>query len=447
MRTAHVARSRANRRARSRVSSRGDPGEQGFTIVELLVTLLVVAIVLPLAFGLIRNLLQQSQNVGDTIAGVQQDQTAGEALLQYLHGTTVILPGSNATTLDASILAGVGSTATPYTATLQASLTNSASPNGDATFTTTLTPQGGTGHSIGTYYAVNSSSVFTYYYNDSTSTTTSTSTSTSTSLPAGLAATSTPTNAQLSEIVAVGVSVTFLAGPHVPTEGYQAVHPTTFQTTIYLQNATGAPAPTSSTVVKFTGGNQVGSSITATATVSPVPDGGGISFSVELSGSAVSVCTSQVPVSTTTGTATCTFTPSTVGTYDFTASFSGTGHFQPSASGATPLVILAGAASTTTSVAATASRVAGQNYDSISMTATISPVPDGGSVTFTITQVGCASCTWTSSGQVPLSGPKAGIVTSNLTNFKRSKTFSITAAYSGDANYNPSTATTSVATP
>ena len=57
------------------------------------------------------------------MTGVQQDQTAGQALMQYLHAAIVILPGSNATTLNASILAGVNSSGTAQTATLQAVLT------------------------------------------------------------------------------------------------------------------------------------------------------------------------------------------------------------------------------------------------------------------------------------------------------------------------------------
>ena len=75
--------------------------DDGFTIVETIITLAIVSIIIGLVLGFVTNLFQQSINVRDTMAGVQQDQTAGEGLLQYLHGAIVILPGSNATTLDA----------------------------------------------------------------------------------------------------------------------------------------------------------------------------------------------------------------------------------------------------------------------------------------------------------------------------------------------------------
>lgn len=430
-------------------ASRRDPRrDDGFSLVELLVTLLIIAVVIPLAFGLIKNLVQQSQNVHDTVTGIQQDQTAGEALLQYLHGASVILPGSGPTTLNANILAGVNSSATPYTSTLQATLTNSASPNDDATFTTTLTPSGGTATNVGTYDAVNSSAVFTYYYNTSTSTSTSTttsSTSTTTSV-SGLSSTSTPTTAELSEIVAVGVSVTFLAGPHVPTEGFQAVHPTTFQTTVYLQNAAGAPAPASSTVVTFSGGTQAGTSVTVTATVAPVPDGGTATFTVDLGGSPAGYCTSVFAVSTTTGTATCTFIPTSAGTYEVTAAFSGTGHFQPSTSAATPLDILPPAASTTTTVNTPSATV---NYfgggDTMTVSATVSPTPDAGTVAFTINQQGncSSSCTKTGSAPVVTSGAGAGTATWSGINVLSGTTYSVSATYAGDSNYLASSGTLS----
>lgn len=304
--------------------------DEGFSLVELAVTLLIVAIVIPLAFGLIKNLLQQSQNVHDTIAGLQQDQTAGESLLQYLHGTIVILPGSNATALNASILAGVDpTTQTPQTATLAAVLTNAANPALGATFTTSLTPAGGSTSSVGTYGALSSSNVFTYYYVSPTG---------------GTASTSTPTNAQLSTIIGVGINVTFLAGPHVPTEGFQAVHPTTFATRIYLQNSAGAPAPTTTVILSSqTRSPAINSPLSVLATISTVPDGGTVTFLVTLgtaSPVAQPVCTAPIAVTTagsSAGTATCTFTPTVRGTYNFSATYSGTSKFQPSTSSILPI--------------------------------------------------------------------------------------------------------------
>ena len=108
----------------------------------MLVSLVIVSVIIPVALLLVTNIFQQSQNVHDTILGVQQDQTAGQALVQYLHATIVVLPGSNATTLNASLLAGVNSSGT-QTATLNAVFTNSANPKMDATLVMSFTPNGG----------------------------------------------------------------------------------------------------------------------------------------------------------------------------------------------------------------------------------------------------------------------------------------------------------------
>lgn len=413
---------------------RGEYDDNGFSLVELLVTLLVVAIVIPLAFGLVTNLLQQSQNVHDTIVGVQQDQTAGEALIQYLHGTTLILPGSSATTLDASILAGVNSTSTPQSATLQAVLTNSTAPGLDAVFTTSLTPSGGPTSSIGTYDALDSTAstpVFTYYYNASSTTSTTTASTTTSSTPAGLASTNTPTNAELPLIVAVGVDVTFLAGPHVPTEGFQATHPTSFQTTVYLQNSSGVPAPSSSTSLVKTGTVKINSQLTLTATVSPVPDGGTVTFAVDQGGTPLSVCPTPVPVATTTGNAVCTFTPASGGQYHASASFSGTAKYQASTSTLLTIVV---PIATTTSITSVAGGVG-----TLTIPATVSPSAATGTVSFTIHRNGCSSCT-TFRGSAQLAGGSATYFQSGLA---QNQLFNVTATYGGDPNYAPSPTVTS----
>ena len=266
-------------------------GDDGFTIMEMVVTMLILSIIVALIMAFMTNLFQQATNVRDTMSGVQQDQTAGEGLLKYLHSTIAVLPGSNATTLDASILAGVNGSSTPQTATFSAALTDPGSAALDATFATSITAAGGTGatSTVQDYDAMSPESIanvstvsgstaisvtsggfqgvlagmnvsgtgiasgttvtsvsnntlnlstaatatgtatlsfgqpFTYYYNNSSVT------------PPVLATTTSPTNAQLAEIVAVAINVTFLSGPHVPTEGFKAVRPSTFQTTVYLR--------------------------------------------------------------------------------------------------------------------------------------------------------------------------------------------------------------------
>jgi prepilin-type N-terminal cleavage/methylation domain-containing protein len=422
------ARSKHPRRAKLAGRPTGAParrraGDAGFTLVELVVTLLLVAIITPLAFGLIRNLLQQSTDVHDTMVGVQQDQVAGEALLQYLHGATVILAGSDATTLDASIDAGINaSTQAPDTATLTAVLAEPTSPSLDATFTTSITPNGGAPSNVGTYDAVASTSVFSYFYNDTTlgaTTSAPCSASASADLPTGLACTSAPTDPQLPAIVAVGIDVTFLAGPHVPIEGFAAVRPSNFETTVYLQNsagvaavASGTPTTTTSpgtpttttspgttttvptttqvpqqstrTVVAGPINATIGAPATVRATVSPSPGGGTVSFVLTLDGGAIS-CGSGPAAVGADGTATCSFTPAQAGTYSLSADYSGDAQYGASSSTEIRFTV----SSPTTLELGVVGSNSGSGYwygfgsGSLAMTATISPASATGSVTFT----------------------------------------------------------------
>jgi hypothetical protein len=55
----------------------------------------------------------------------------------------------------------------------------------------------------------------------------------------------------INEVAAVGIHITFLAGPQVPTEGYAADEPTTLDTIVYLRGSamatTTTTAPTTTT--------------------------------------------------------------------------------------------------------------------------------------------------------------------------------------------------------
>jgi len=394
------------RRLRARV--RRD-GEGGFTLIEMVVTLFIVSLIIPVTLAIVTNLFQQSQDLHDTMTGVQQDQIAGEALVQYLHSTIVILPGSNATTLKASLLAGVNSSSTAQTATLLAVLTNSVNPKLDATFTTSLTPDGGTSSSVSTYDAVNSTTVFTYYYNNYSAT------------PVGLATTTAPTNSQLSEIVAIGIDVTFLAGPHVPTQGFQSVRPSSFETTVYLQNAAGAPAPTSSVAPPTW--TLSGSTLTITATVTPVPDGGNVTFSVtDGSGNPLPLCAAPVDVNASSPLATCSFTTSG-GTYYVSAAFSGTSDMQPSTSTSSKIVV---PIVTTTNIYITPS--SGQLSIQAVVSAADQSTPTG-SVSFKLTGGACyPSCTTVMS----LVGGSATWVKTGLSN---------TTTYTATGNFSDPTGT------
>lgn len=319
-------------RARLRRAQRRRPqGDGGFTLIELLVAMAVLAIIVPVIFGLIENLSQQSVDLHDTVLGLKQDQTAGNALLEYLHGAVTVLPGSTQTTLVASIEAGYNTTTgTQDIATLEAQLVPPSGSNVDASFVVSITPQGGTPHPIGTYYVVNTTDPFTYYYYTTSGTTApscgSTTPTTTTNPPDAtgqvLVGTFDPC-AVLANVVAVGVDVTFLAGPQKPLQGFQAIQPTTFQTTVYLQNA-NAPAPTTATAVSFPDTTPVhGTNVAFTVTVAPVPDGGSVTAVVTEGGSTISnTCSSATSLSST-GQASCTFYAWSSGTYTVTATYSG----------------------------------------------------------------------------------------------------------------------------
>ena len=80
----------------------------------------------------------------------------------------------------------------------------------------------------------------------------------------------------------------------------------------------------SGTSVSFSGSATVGSAETVTATVSPTDNGGTVSFSATLGGNPVATLpASCTGASLSSGSATCTLTPTVAGTYAFTANYSG----------------------------------------------------------------------------------------------------------------------------
>ncbi len=392
------------------------------TLIEMVVVVLITAIIFPLVLGLVVGLVEGTADVHDTMSGVQQDQTAGEALLEYLHGTTVILTGSDATTLNATILVGLDSTSTAQTATLSATLANSASPKLDATFTTSLTPAGGNATSTQSYDAVNSSSVFTYYYD--------------TDEGSDLSSTTDPTDAELSEIVAVGIKVTFLAGPHTPTQGFQSVRSTNFVTTIYLQNASGDPAPVTTTTLAVPTDPTIGEPATLTATVAQPPSGGTVTFTLDFGASALSDCTSPVDVDTTTGEASCTFTPASSGTYSASAAFSGSSGSGPSSSGTVTFSVPYG---TTTSLKVQGNKTCCTYQLILTAKVTSTTGTPSGTVTFDISYPNGRGGTTNTDGTTNLDS--SGTASYTDTNLNSRTTYTVTATYAGEALYSGSTST------
>lgn len=364
--------SKATRRRTDHRLRRGRPrrGDAGFTFIELVVAMAIAGIVLPAFFMLARNLNQQSVAIGDTVTAVQQGQTAAEALYPILHSATTVLAGSNATTLCARAFNGYDQgNEIPNVALIESQLIPPAAPGDDAELATTLVyesqnPQGQTTYStkeIGTYYAVPSTTVFMYGFNggatsapttsDATgptgptgptggdglqwtydpaslvnqvgsTTSTSTPPSTTTSTPAAGFVPGTPcqqaaqaTNGyEYTDVVAVHVDVSFVAGPRQPTQGFAAAHPTSFETTIALQNSTGAAAPTSTIGFTFPGTIIDGESSTINAEISPPPAGNGagtVAFDISINGVLQSTSCSAVPVNN--GVASCVFQPTAFG--------------------------------------------------------------------------------------------------------------------------------------
>jgi hypothetical protein len=220
----------------------------------VLIALVILGLVVPAVFFITRNMSQQAANVGGTVQGVQQDQTAGEALYPYLQAATAVLNDSTGDMLDAEIYWGFDKVdAIPNTAELTVTLNP---PPGCApgtcygkqtTLTATLAPAGlGTyaqqhATTVGTFYALYEPDVFTYLYNTSLH-------------PSGVSGVTNPQaffggpsttmagQVQLSQIVEVEVNITFLAGPDQPIVGYSQIEKSHFNTTVYLENAAGSKA-------------------------------------------------------------------------------------------------------------------------------------------------------------------------------------------------------------
>ncbi len=87
--------------------------------------------------------------------------------------------------------------------------------------------------------------------------------------------------------------------------------------------------PTTTTVTSSANPSIVGASVTFTATVTPVPNGGTLSFSDNAS--PIGGC-QLLPVNTLTGTATCTVTYASVGSHSIVAGYSGNFYYEPSTS-------------------------------------------------------------------------------------------------------------------
>jgi prepilin-type N-terminal cleavage/methylation domain-containing protein len=276
------------RRWRSAAHDAPTASEGGFTALELITVLAILAVVFTIVTSLFVSFNQQTTNTKDSVVGIQEETQAQQTLIQYLRGASQLLPvyassgaqvgpsakeldaitsegfntstyNSNCTNLDALwfVPSGVANPDAQFDITFD--VPASGPPSGQpwssitppvdvaTAFTpaSTCTPTSPKPRTVATYYALSSqnmttSPVFTYYYwVDSVLT------------PLPVQTPYVPACA-INEIAAVGVHITFLAGPQVPTEGYAADEPTTLDTIVYLRGsamAAAAPTTTTSTLV------------------------------------------------------------------------------------------------------------------------------------------------------------------------------------------------------
>jgi prepilin-type N-terminal cleavage/methylation domain-containing protein len=272
------------RRWRSAAHDAPTASEHGFTALELITVLAILAVVFTIVTSLFVSFNQQTTNTKDSVVGIQEETQAQQTLIQYLRGASQLLPvyassgaqvgpsakeldaitsegfntstyNSNCTNLDALwfVPSGVAHPDAQFDITFD--VPASGPPSGQpwslitpavdvpTAFTpaSTCTPTSLKPRTVATYYALSSqnmttSPVFTYYYWVNSVLT-----------PLPVQTPSVPACA-INEIAAVGVHITFLAGPQVPTEGYAADEPTTLDTIVYLRgSAMAAPAPTTTT--------------------------------------------------------------------------------------------------------------------------------------------------------------------------------------------------------
>jgi hypothetical protein len=166
-----------------------------------------------------------------------------------------------------------------------------------------------------------------------------------------------------------------------------------------------------------------GQQVTYTATVSPIPDGGTVTFTE--GGTTIFGC-AAVSVNPSTGKATCNQTYGSAGSHAIRASYNGdTNYGASSSSGLDQVVQSPNVISTGTALSSSGNpSIAGQQ---VTFTATVSPVPDGGTVIFEdggSSISGCGGSVNTTTGKVACT-----------TTYTVAGSHTIQAYYTGDAGY------------
>lgn len=244
---------------------RAGRSDAGFSLVEMTVTLVIMAVVVGLTVGMIVGLQQEQVNVNSTVTGARQSQLASEEVVQYLRAASTPLTGypswftgsytETGSTLEMPVFVGDQSSpgSTPNVDVMQLTYVSSCNPKcpgGAGELQVTITGAHGS-RTVASYYVVAPAAgkpIFTYYsyvYNSKGQTTGATQTM-------GVPITE---NCALGQIVAVSIDVSlFASGAHQLVSAYAADLATTLQTTIYLRNADDTFTSTTTPVVTPPGG-------------------------------------------------------------------------------------------------------------------------------------------------------------------------------------------------
>ncbi len=229
------------------------------------------------------------------------------------------------------------------------------------------------------------------------------------------------------------------SGPYSVTASYQGntnfgpSTSTTLSLPVYIATTTAITSSAPS-------GSVSGQSVTFTATVTPGDAStatGSVTFAIQATGNNGNItCTGGNTKTLSSGSATCTVTTlvKSGSPYTITATYPQTGVYQGS-SGTLQQTVAQAPTTTTVTASSTPSRPSA----AVTFTATIAPVPDGGTVTWSIknkNNVVVAQCL------LPVAVSGSGTATcavSSGTFTQANAPYSVTATYSGDVNYGGST--------
>lgn len=179
--------------------------------------------------------------------------------------------------------------------------------------------------------------------------------------------------------------------------------------------------PTATSVSSSSNPAVTGATTTYTASVTPQPDGGTVAFAD--AGTTIAGC-SAVTISNDTGDATCTTTLTVGGPQSVIATYSGDANWQGSASH--PLIENVNAGPTSTQLSSSADPALAGTGTTYS--ATVAPVPDGGTIQFTDGGEAIGGCS-----EVPVSTTTG--TAACATSYAAAGSHAIVATYSGDGSW------------